>query len=225
MRRNIFARPTAIRAACAMFAAVVLVGGCGSTGTSGSGNVKTETRDVQGFDSVDFSSAGTLTIEQTGTTSLEIQADDDILPSLTSEVAGTTLQLGVKPGVNPGNARTITYRMTVGELKGLVVSGAGEITVTALDGAELSVVHSGAAQVTVSGRVTSQVVELSGVGEYDGSALKSQDADVTVSGTGKAVINASRTLHARVTGVGSVEYLGNPQLTQEVTGIGEITRR
>jgi Putative auto-transporter adhesin, head GIN domain len=239
MGRNIFAGRSASRAACATFAAVVLVGGCGSAGTSGSGTsgsgtsgsgtsgsdtVQTETRDVQGFDSVDFASAGTLTIEQTGTDSLEIEADADILPSLTSEVAGTTLRLGVKPGVNPGNARNITYRMTVGELKGLVVSGAGEITVTALDGAELSVVHSGAARVTVSGRVTSQVVELSGVGEYDGSALESQNADVTVSGTGKAVVNASSTLDARVTGVGSV-YLGNPALTQEVTGLGEVTRR
>jgi hypothetical protein len=86
MGRNIFARRTATGAVRAVFAAallVVLVGGCGSAGTSGSGSgsgsssgdVKTESRDVQGFDSVEFSGAGTLTIEQTGTESLEIQAD------------------------------------------------------------------------------------------------------------------------------------------------------
>jgi hypothetical protein len=204
---------------------VVLVGGCGSAGTSGSGNVATETRDVQGFDSVELSGAGTLTIEQTGTNSLEIQADDDVLPSLTSDVAGTTLQLGVKPGAEIANSGPIIYRLTVKELKGIAVSGAGEVTVTALDGAELSVAHSGAGRVSVSGRVTSQEVDLSGVGEYDGSDLASEDADVSVSGTGEVVVNASRTLNARVTGVGTVEYLGNPEVTQEVTGLGKVSRR
>src|SRR5688572_3630994 len=131
MGRNIFARRSAIRAVCATFAAVVLVGGCGSTpgaggtsgttGSSGSGTVRTETRDVQGFDSVDFSSAGTLTIEQTGTTSLEIEAADDVLPSLTSDVAGTTLRLGIKPGVEIGNTSPITYRLTVEQLKGIEI--------------------------------------------------------------------------------------------------------
>ena len=193
MERNLLAPRADLRAvlaACAAVVLVVLAGGCGTSGTSGtrgtsgtsgSGNVKTETRSVQGFDSVEFSGAGTLTIEQTGTESLEIQADDDVLPSLTSDVAGTTLQLGIKPGVNIANEGPISYRLTVKELKGIVVSGAGEVTVTALDGAELSATHSGAGRMAVSGRVTSQVVDLSGVGEYDGSSLASQSADVTVS--------------------------------------------
>ena len=48
---------------------------------------------------------------------------------------------------------------------------------------------------------------------------------MTVSGAGKVVVNASRTLHARVTGVGSVEYVGNPAVTKEVSGLGEIRHR
>ena len=203
---------------------LVLLGACGGGTTTGSGNVRTETRPVQGFDSVEFAGAGKLTIEQTGTDSLEIRADETLLPSLTSEVAGTTLRLGVAPGTSIAGAQNITYRVTVARLSGLVVSGAGDVSVTGVDVPELSVAHSGAAQVTVAGRAATQVVDLIGIGTYDGRGLASQDADVSVSGTGTAQVDVSRTLRVRITGIGSVEYLGEPQLTQEITGIGQVKK-
>ena len=219
------ARLRAVLAALAALALVGLVGACGgSTVTTGSGYVRTENRPVPGFDAVEFASAGTLTIEQTGTESLEIRADDGILPSLTSEVQGTTLKLGVREGTIPTNA-DISYRVTVGQLTGLTVSGAGAVMVNGIDGPELAVTHGGAARVVVTGRVTRQVVDLSGVGEYDAAGLTSEEADVTVGGAGSAVVDVSRTLQARVTGVGSIQYEGNPQVTQEVTGIGQVSRR
>ncbi|GAA4694317.1 hypothetical protein GCM10023215_34900 [Pseudonocardia yuanmonensis] len=212
-------------AALAALALVTLVAACGgSTVTAGSGNVRTENRPVPGFDSVEFASAGTLTIEQTGTGSLEIRADDDLLPLLTSEVQGTTLKLGIREGSIPADA-TISYRVTVGQLTGLTVSGAGAVTVTGIDGPEVAVTHGGAARVVMSGWVTRQVVDLTGVGEYAAADLTSEEADVTVSGAGSAVVDVSRTLQARVTGVGSIEYEGNPQVTQEVTGLGQVGRR
>ncbi|GAA2899955.1 head GIN domain-containing protein [Pseudonocardia halophobica] len=206
-------------------ALLVLVAACGQTTVAtGSGNVRTENRPVPGFDSVEFASAGTLTIEQTGTGSVEIRADDGILPSLTSVVQGTTLKLGIKEGTIPANADVINYRVTVEQLTGLTVSGAGAVTVTGLDGPELAVTHGGAARVAVSGRVTRQVVDLTGIGEYDAANLTSEEAEVTVGGAGSAVVDVSRTLQARVTGVGSIRYEGSPQVTQEVTGLGEVTR-
>ncbi|MCE0763750.1 DUF2807 domain-containing protein [Pseudonocardia kujensis] len=206
---------------------LAVVAACGTTTTvaTGSGTVRTENRPVAAFDSVEFASAGTLTIEQTGTESLEIRADDGILPALTSEVQGTTLKLGVKDHTIPLDAKQIDYRVTVGRLAGLTVSGAGQVTVNGLDGPELAVTHGGAARVVVSGRVTRQVVDLTGIGEYDAANLTSEEADVTVGGAGSAVVDVSRTLQARVTGVGSIRYEGSPQVTQEVTGIGAVTRQ
>ena len=58
------------------------------------------------------------------------------------------------------------------------------MSVTGVDVPELSVAHSGAAQVTVAGRAATQVVDLIGIGTYDGRGLASQDADVSVSGSG-----------------------------------------
>ncbi|MCE3553240.1 DUF2807 domain-containing protein [Pseudonocardia sp. RS11V-5] len=213
--------------AIAVTGVLAVVAACGTSTTvvTGSGNVRTENRPVSGFDSVEFASAGTVTIEQTGTDSLEIRADDGILPSLTSEVQGTTLKLGVKNGTIPLDAKEISYRVTVGRLTGLTVSGAGQVTVNKLDGSDLTVTHGGAARVVLSGRVSRQVVDLTGIGEYDAANLSSEEADVTVGGAGSAVVDVSRTLQARVTGVGSIRYEGSPQVTKEISGVGQVSPR
>jgi hypothetical protein len=221
-------RTQSLRTSCIALLAVVLLFGvasaCGSRGSTGSGNVQSETREVSGFDSVEFSGAGKLTIEQSGTESLSVRADDNLLPMLTSEVAGTTLKLGLKPGANLPDATDITYTVTVKQLKGVDLTGAGEVTLTRIEGTALTVANGGAGQVTASGRVTSQTVNLSGVGAFNGRDLVSEDADVTVSGTGSATVNASRSLKATVSGVGSVQYVGNPKVTQDVSGVGEVKK-
>src|SRR5437868_6052334 len=66
----------------------VSLAGCGlgaitGGGVTGSGNLKTEVRQVSNFTQVDFSQVGTLTMEQTGVEGLTITADDNILPILT----------------------------------------------------------------------------------------------------------------------------------------------
>src|SRR5262245_51971625 len=62
----------------------------------GSGNAITESRNVSDFNSVRLMGSGQLTIDVTGTESLTIKADDNLLPYLTSEVNGKQLTLGTK---------------------------------------------------------------------------------------------------------------------------------
>ncbi len=211
---------------CLFFVILVSSGCSGGQGTSNApaGNAQTQTRDVHGFDSVEFASAGRLTISQAGTDSLQISADNNILPKLTSEVTGTTLRLGVQPGADIGGSSNVTYVVSVRQLKRIVLSGAGDVNVTGINGPDLSVTQNGAGKITVSGQATKAVIELSGKGDYDGRQLASDDVQASVSGAGTAVVNASHTLVARVTGIGSIEYLGDPKVTQEVTGVGNVTK-
>ena len=46
----------------------------------GSGNITSESRDVSDFNEVGLEGVGTLTIEQTGSETLTIEADDNIIP-------------------------------------------------------------------------------------------------------------------------------------------------
>ena len=109
--------------------AVALVAGCGST--KGSGVVKTESRTVSGFEAVRLEGSGDVTITQTGSESLTIEADDNILPKLTSDVVDGTLVLGVKKDENLSPSHPIRYTVTVAKLTGIALGGLGEHRCTA----------------------------------------------------------------------------------------------
>lgn len=224
--------PHHVRLLCSLLpllAGVFIVSGCaiggGATTVRGSGHVKTERRTVAAFDQVAFSGVGQLTITQTGKESLTVEADDNLLPLLTSSVSGGTLQLGVKENTELQAATTLKFTVTVKALKGISLSGAGNAQVDALTTPALTVTLSGAGHLAVTGRADRQEVSLSGVGSYDGSQFSTKTAKVIISGTGNAIVQVSGTLDAEVSGVGSVDYIGNPTVTQHVTGLGSVRKR
>jgi putative autotransporter adhesin-like protein len=207
---------------------VSLAAGCGldalGGGITGSGNLKTEVRQVSNFTQVDFSAVGTLTIEQTGVEGLSITADDNILPILTSDVSNGILHLGAKDNQNYHPKTPITYLLSVKTLTGLTLSGAGATQASNLDTQTMTVTMSGAGSATLHGKANDQQVTLSGAGNYDGSDFTTKTAKVTVSGVGNAIVNASDTLDATVSGVGNIEYLGNPKVTSHVSGVGTVKK-
>ncbi len=194
----------------------------GVGGTIGSGTSKTETRSVSGFTRVIFSGVGTLNIAQTGTESLMVSADDNVLPLLTSSVSGSTLTLGVKPGNSINPKRPIIYTLTVKRLTSVELSGAGVINAVGITTDALSVTLSGAGNMTVTGSARAQTVIASGVGSYSAKDFQTATTQVTSSGAGNAVVSASQTLSAVISGAGSVTYYGSPQVTQVISGAGSI---
>lgn len=194
----------------------------GIGGTGGSGTLKTETRSVSGFTKVTFSGVGTLNITQTGTESLKVSADDNLLPLLTSTVSDGTLVLGVKPGNGVRPVQPITYTLTVKDLKGIDLSGAGVINAVNITTDTMSIVLSGAGRMSISGSAQSQSALVSGVGSYSAKGFQTSSAQVTISGAGSATVSVSQTLVAVVSGAGSVTYYGSPQITQTVSGTGSI---
>ncbi|HZC04202.1 MAG TPA: head GIN domain-containing protein [Ktedonobacterales bacterium] len=191
-------------------------------GPVGSGTVVTEPREVSGFTQIRLAGFGTLNITQTGTESLSITADDNILPHLTSEVINGTLELGVKPRLTFRPMKHIVYTVTVKSLEGIQLTGAGTIHASDIQATGFSVTISGAGDMTITGSAQSQTVKISGAGNYNGQAFQTASADVTITGAGNARINASETLNATVSGAGMVTYTGAPRVSQRITGIGSV---
>ena len=60
---------------------------CGGAETiQGSGNVTSESRNVSNFNEVELQGIGNLTVQQTGSESLTIEAEENIIPYLKTEV-------------------------------------------------------------------------------------------------------------------------------------------
>ncbi|MDQ4143260.1 MAG: DUF2807 domain-containing protein [Actinomycetota bacterium] len=190
----------------------------------GSGRVINEAREVSDFDRVVLRGSGRLLIEQTGTESLSVEAEDNILPLVTSEVSGRVLELGLRPGSRIRSARPIVYRLTMKDLHGIEVSGSGDVSASAVSTDRLAVRGSGSSDMTFDGRADRLEVEISGSGTYNGERLESREATVDISGSGDATVAVSDRLQAAVSGSGNVTYLGEPVVTRRISGSGSIRR-
>jgi hypothetical protein len=93
-----------------------------------------------------------------------------------------------------------------------------------LDAGDLSLRLSGAGSIDASGTAAQLEARLSGFGSYQGGDLRAEMADITISGTGSAVVWVTRHLEANISGLGSVQYYGQPQVTQSVSGMGSVQR-
>ena len=191
----------------------------------GSGNVVTEMREVSGFTAVSLNGVGHLIIDQTGSESMSITADDNILPTIETRVSGRTLIISIQDNTTFNNVTELTYHVTLQAIDTLELNGAGEVEVLNPDGQDWQATLSGGGSITVSGQVETQTAELNGAGAYNAEDLQSQEAAVHQNGAGMAVVQVSQQLDVSINGLGSVEYIGNPTVKEEIDGLGTVHQR
>jgi hypothetical protein len=192
--------------------------------TNGAGSIVSESRDVSGFDEVELRGFGNLSIEQTGGESLTVEAEEDVLPKLATEVVNGRLIIGPEPGTTVRTTGPIDYELTVENLNALEVSGSGNVQAEGIETDRLAVTVGGAGNVKIGGEADEQEVNVSGSGVYRAEDLESREAKVGVAGAGSAIVNASEELDADVGGAGSVEYVGDPDVEQDVSGAGRLSK-
>jgi hypothetical protein len=211
-----------LRLALALLA-VVLLAGCSVT--RGSGQLSSEPRQVNGFSKVELTGAGELSIEQTGTESLTISAEENLLPMLTSDVSGDTLVLGTQTNAKIVPTKPITYTLTVKDLNGLAVSGSGNVTVTKLATTAFNTSISGSGTITINGTAVDQNLEITGSGRYQAEELASESAKINISGSGVASVRVTDELDVHISGSGTLTYTGDPKdVTQEISGSGKLIK-
>jgi hypothetical protein len=214
---------------------------------AGSGVVKSETREVAGFQSISIDYPVDITVKQGKSESLEIKAEDNLLPQLSAEVRNGTLHLenaqrNWQERVNPTKPVVVTITVvdlnrvqfpTAGKMLidglqtdslAISVSGAGDVTLTDLDAGSLEFNLSGAGNVDASGAAERLKLNISGLGNFNGGNLQSQDADVNISGAGSATVWADDQLDARISGAGSIDYYGSPQVSERISGVGSVRK-
>lgn len=211
------------RRALALLAVGSVVTACSAT--AGSGQLATQSRQVSGFTSVELTGVGELSIDQTGTESLTVSAEDNLLPLLTSEVEGDTLILGKKPNTRIVTTKPITYTLTMKDITGLAVSGSGTINAPKLSTDALRIEISGSGMITTAGNADDQSLEISGSGRYLADGLTTKTTTAEISGSGTASVVASDALDVKISGSGTLTYSGNPQVTQTVSGSGRLIKK
>ena len=208
----------------------------------GSGDLKTEERSVSGFNKVSLSGVGDLNITQGNEEKLSIEAEDNLLEYITTEVVNGELQIGVKQGISILPTKTIRFDLTVKDLDAIAVSGAGNVRADALHSDDMSMSVSGASNVEIkdlqathlkvnssgtgnfdlTGKVEKQEITISGAGNYRAPDLESGAANLTISGAGNSTLWVKDSLTVKISGFGRVEYYGDPQVNQDISGGGGV---
>jgi hypothetical protein len=211
----------------------------------GSKTIKSETRELESFNTVDLSYPADVVIVQGKSESIEFEADDNLLPQLEAQVSGSTLVItnnesSQSKRVRPSQPVKIT--ITVKELREVEFSTAGKLRIEGLQGESLVIDLNGAGDVdlvgvkvdtldcnldgagniTANGTAKQLNVEIDGFGNFNGKDLKSDSADVTINGAGNITLRVEQTLEASVNGAGSVNYYGSPNVDKNVNGAGSV---
>jgi len=209
-----------------------------------------EKRDVPTFSKISLRVPGVLYVEQGEPQRLEIEAKSSTLEKIITEVKGDELIIRFENRNffwQNFNAGDIEIHATAKEIKGLAISGSGDIrarnplnteemdmrisgsgdiTLAELNAekADVSISGSGDVRIAEGGNARNFSISVSGSGDIDASGFEAEDVSVRVSGSGNTSVHATEKLEIKVSGSGDVYYVGNPEINSSVSGSGSVKK-
>ena len=178
---------------------------------------------MSGFDEVVLGGSGDLIIDVGGNESLTIEAEDNLLPLLTSNVTDSTLTLSSSETIYP--TQPITYTLGAAALAGVSISGTGDVVAPNLSCGTFRAALSGSGTFDIGGACNALELSIAGSGDFDGQDLAVATASVSIDGSGDSIVNATDKLSVTINGSGNVEYVGDPATVVDINGSGEVHQR
>lgn len=190
---------------------------------TGSGNRQVQTRDVPAFTSIRTEGAFEIDVVSQKERSLEIEADDNLLPLISTTVSNNILY--IKSSRNLSTREGVRIKIGVPDLQALTAYGAGNIEVSKLKNNSFEIDVNGAPTVEVSGDTGTLKIEANGAGKIDAHRLNASEATVSANGVAKVSLHARDKLDVTVSGPSHVTYDGDPMLTKHVNGPGTVEKK
>jgi hypothetical protein len=224
----------------------ILIAGCAVPNPciEGSGLVVTDSRNPGDFSRIDLVIPAELDVRQGDTPSLTIEADENILPLITTTINNGKLTIAyTRPCVRP--SQPITIQATAPEIRGLAILGSGDIRSTGtlvadtldtgitgtgsidldVETTTLTSTITGTGTEEIQGHAVSHQIQIPGAGRVEALGLETRNTSINIIGSGSAEVQANTSLSIKIIGSGSVVYSGNPvDIQQSITGSGNIRR-
>jgi hypothetical protein len=213
-----------------------------SNSITGSGNVITKTVNTQPYKTINVSGSMEVFLEKGTEGKISIAAEDNVMDRIVVESDGETLTISMKSNTSLYNTKKIKITVPFEELSEVSLKGSGNV-----EGKDLLKTNSlalnvqgsgnikasievttliarlnGSGDIKISGKVTDVDVKTTGSGNFEGKELISENAQISISGSGDSTIFAKTMLKARIQGSGSVFYGGNPTSDFKVRGSGKV---
>ncbi len=210
----------------------------------GNGITRTEMRDAEGFNEIASSGDFIVTVMPGNSYSVEITAESNLLPYISTNVDGKTLKIRTTGIHSLRQSEPIEIFITTPMLNGLSLSGSGLIETGSFMSTDFDISVSGSgdiktkissdkikANVSGSGIIylegdaseTSFVV--SGSGKIKAYKLQQDHCNATISGSGDMYVDVSQRIDARISGSGRVYFINHPTIYSSISGSGDLVDR
>jgi hypothetical protein len=208
----------------AVFLVVILSAACCRLGgIMGNGHVVTDTRPVGDFSEIEAN--GGFRIEwRSGAPALSITTDSNLLQYITNENIDHRLRLHSRGNLWP--THHITVAISSPNRSGAQLTGAAQLTANQLSGQSFAVESTGAAKVTLDGKVDELITDMTGASKLNAESLQTKKTEISSTGASHADVAVSEALKVSITGAGKVVYSGNPPTVEKhVSGAGSIRHK
>ena len=205
----------------ALLLALVFAAGCGG------GDRVTQSRSVAPFERLVVADSLDVEVVPGDGREVHVYGGEDVLDRVVTESSGGVLRIdirdrGIVLGDDPlGDARV---QVAASELDGVTIEGSGDVDLGDLDLPELILAVEGAGEVEASGTADRLDVTIQGAGDVNLADLAVRTATIVVQGAGDAHVNVSERLDVSVQGAADVVYRGDPTVTQDIQGAGDVRR-
>ncbi len=187
----------------------------------GSGDLVKQERSVRDFDGLKFSSAIKVDVVQGDDYSVVVEADDNIIDRVLTEVRGSRLVLSLDG--NSFNNVTIRINITMPSLTQIVGSGATRATISGFNENSMEVKVSGASHLSFSNSSVGDLeLDAAGASNVDLKDLRAQTADIDVAGASSVKLHVEKEVEGDVSGASSVRCSGGASSRVNTSGAGRF---
>lgn len=223
----------------------LIFSGCSLDNLTGSGRVTTEERTVAPFENVIVEGALEIHLAQGSNDPLMLEAEDNIMPVIETYVSGTTLHVKIRNNVNLKHFRPIHVYLNSESYRKILFSGSGSVRTEdtihtdmfeyqlngsadaqiKVDAAEVRTEINGSGRIALRGVANEYHSVINGSGNVDGEQLRSNSANIRISGSGNNTIWVLDRLDAKISGSGNIRYKGTPSIVNsDVNGSGKVIK-
>jgi len=215
----------------------------GFDGIKGNGNVLKQERDISSFSGIEVGGAFKVFLTQGDKESLVVEADENLMDVIDTEVRGNTLKIKTTEDIR--DYKTLNVYITFKDLSELDISGAcqlngenkfklGDIDMDCsgasdvslkLSAGKMNLDCSGASNMDLFGTAESIDMDISGASHLDASDLEVKMCNADVSGASHGKVFVTGELSAEVSGAGSLKYKGDAVIRDhDVSGAGSLKK-
>jgi len=224
----------------------LVLSGCHSGFNRVEGNGVTDTREkaLQSFDELEVSGSFKVILVPSDNYKAVIEADENLHEYILVDQDGDRVKIRMKNNVNVKNHSSIKIKVYGTEIRRLELAGSCqlksegvmenanrmELTIAGSGEAdievktpEIKVSIGGSGNVKIGGKTRELKLNIAGSGDFEGEKLLSENADISIAGSGTARVFTSLDLKVSIAGSGDVFYAGNPaNVKKSVAGAGNI---